>query len=110
MEAHYKRQSSLSCLRIISFLDSILAARKKYNGEMFPILGGVFRFVFTCFLLKLYFFTYAFNHTRVIVSQDCGHAPTLDVIKQYSNNEKFLQYIEQTDRTEPWNVKKNMLG
>ena len=49
-------------------LDSILAARS--NGEMFPI----------------------------VVSQDCGHPQTLDVIKKYSNANDHLQYIEQTDR------------
>merc|ERR1719447_188803 len=52
------------------------------NGEMFPI----------------------------VVSQDCGHLQTLDVIKKYSNAHDHLQYIEQTDRSEPWKVKKNMLG
>lgn len=61
-------------------LESILAAR--YNGEMFPI----------------------------VVSQDCGHLETLNVIKQYSNAHDHLQYIEQMDRSEPWKVKKNMLG
>ena len=49
-------------------LDSILAARS--NGEMFPI----------------------------VVSQDCGHPETLNVIKKYSNAHDHLQYIEQTDR------------
>ena len=49
-------------------LDSILAARS--NGEMFPI----------------------------VVSQDCGHPETLDVIKKYSNSHDHLQYIEQKDR------------
>jgi len=49
-------------------LDSILSARS--NGEMFPI----------------------------VVSQDCGHLQTLDVIKKYSNAHDHLQYIEQTDR------------
>ena len=64
-------------------LDSILAARSKYNGEMFPIL----------------------------VSQDCGHAGTLEIIKDYTNKYDHIGYIEQKDRSEPWpNVKKNMLG
>ena len=49
-------------------LDSILSARS--NGEMFPI----------------------------VVSQDCGHPQTLDVIKKYSKAHDHLQYIEQTDR------------
>ena len=51
-------------------LDSILAARS--NGEMFPI----------------------------VVSQDCGHIETLNVIKKYSNAHDHLQYIEQTDRSD----------
>lgn len=64
-------------------LDSILAARSKFKEEQFPIL----------------------------VSQDCGHEPTLAVIKEYADKYKSISYIEQKDRSEPWlNVKKNMLG
>jgi len=63
-------------------LDSVLAARSKFDSNLFP----------------------------VVVSQDCGHTATLDVIKKYANQNPDLSYIEQLDRTEPWQVKRNFLG
>jgi len=63
-------------------LDSVLAARAKYDSRLFPIT----------------------------VSQDCGHEATLDVIRHYSKSNPDLNYIEQLDRSEPWQVKRNFLG
>ena len=67
---------------LILFKDSVLAARAKYDSRLFPIT----------------------------VSQDCGHEATLDVIRHYSKSNPDLNYIEQLDRSEPWQVKRNFLG
>jgi len=63
-------------------LDSILAARKHVPASSHPI----------------------------VVSQDCGHAATKEVIERYKRDNDHISVIYQTDLSDFPDVKKNMQG